>query len=250
MSRLATDGLNKANDMYIAATEAAKILTDVAEQFPVIGAVAKLLKYIYERAESAKKNKENCKKTAKRCHTIEIIIANCTKEYKNNTEGPSSTQNIGLDLLVKALQKMSALVEKYINQGKFQRYLKGNQFKEDYADIDKEIDDAMQIVQLGIGSEVMKQNNQLLQQTKFIMEIDESIKSLKETIHVELDDVKTQLLDIKNGHNSNFQQILTKLTSLSLNEGQIEGDAHEYFQEMKDVKLFFELTCYIIYFFL
>ena len=44
--------------------------------------------------------------------------------------------------------------------------MKGNQFKEDYADIDKEIDDAMQIVQLGIGSEVMKQNNQLLQQTK------------------------------------------------------------------------------------
>ena len=179
MSSIAKDGLNKANDMYIAATEAAKILTDVAEQFPVIGAVAKLLKYIYERAESAKKNKENCKKTAKRCHTIEIIIANCTKEYKNNTEGLSSTQNIGLDLLVKALQKMSALVEKYINQGKFQRYLKGNQFKEDYADIDKEIDDAMQIVQLGIGSELMKQNNQLLKQTKFIMKIDESINDIK-----------------------------------------------------------------------
>ena len=141
MSSLATDGLNKANGIYIAATEAAKTLTDVAEQFPVIGAVAKLLKCIYERAESAKKNKENCKKTAKRCHTIEIIIANCTKEYKNNnTEGPSSTQNIGLDLLVKALQKMSALVEKYINQGKFQRYLKGNQFKDEYADIDKEIE--------------------------------------------------------------------------------------------------------------
>ena len=95
--------------------------------------------------------------------------------------GGSGRLDEGLDLLVKALQKMSALVEKYINQGKFQRYLKGNQFKEEYADIDKEIDDAMQIVQLGIGSEVMKQNNQLLQQTKFIMEIDESIKSLKET---------------------------------------------------------------------
>ena len=60
MSSLATDGinkLNKANDIYIAATEATKILTDVAEQFPVIGAVAKLLKNIYERAEKAKKSK-------------------------------------------------------------------------------------------------------------------------------------------------------------------------------------------------
>ena len=50
MSSLATDGvntLNKANDIYIAATEATKILTEVAEQFPVIGAVAKLLKNIY-----------------------------------------------------------------------------------------------------------------------------------------------------------------------------------------------------------
>ena len=105
MSRLA----RFKEDIYIAATEAAEILADVAEEFPVIGSVAKVLRRIIRLALNAKNNKENCKKTAERCRTIEIIIAACTKEYKK-MEGPNSTQNIGLDMLVKALKKMSELV--------------------------------------------------------------------------------------------------------------------------------------------
>ena len=52
-------------DALATAMEAAKVLTDIAERFPVIGNVASLLKSIYNRAETAKKNKANCKKVAK-----------------------------------------------------------------------------------------------------------------------------------------------------------------------------------------
>ena len=156
MSSLATDGintLNKANDIYIAATEATKILTDVAEQFPVIGAVAKLLKNIYERAEKAKKSKETCQRAAKRCRALEIIIAQCAQEYRRQGK-TTKEQGVGLNLLKDALSEMSKLVSKYATRGSVSRFFQGNNFNEEYNDINTRIDNALQIVQVSRMNEM------------------------------------------------------------------------------------------------
>ena len=156
MSSLATEGinkLNKANDIYIAATEATKILTDVAEQFPVIGAVAKLLKNIYERAEKAKKSKETCQRAAKRCRALEMIIAQCAQEYRRQGK-TTKEQGVGLNSLKDALSEMSKLVSKYATRGSVGRFFQGNNFNEEYDEINIKIDHVLQIVQVSRMNEL------------------------------------------------------------------------------------------------
>eukprot|EP00942_MAST-04A_sp_MAST-4A-sp1_P011904 g11904.t1 len=70
---------------------------------------------------------------------------------------------------------MEKLVETYMNRGTFGQIFKANTFKDKYESIDKDIHDAIELVQLGLGSEILNQNNKLLEQTKFIMDLDEKM---------------------------------------------------------------------------
>ena len=153
----AVDFVKDANDAFIS-------LLDIAENFPIIGQVASLCKTIYEKADTANSNKDNCKKAAKRCRAIQIIIAQCAKDFKRNN-GPNKNQTFGLSNLKESLTKMEKLIEKYMNRGTFGRIFKANTFKDEYESIDKDIHDAIELVQLGLGSEILNQNSKLLEKT-------------------------------------------------------------------------------------
>ena len=51
---------------------------------------------------------------------------------------------------------MENLIEKYMNRGTFGRIFKANTFKDEYESIDKGIHDAIDLVQLGLGSEILR----------------------------------------------------------------------------------------------
>ena len=71
----AVDFIKNANDAFV-------LILDISENFPIIGQVASICKTIYEKADTASSNKDNCKKAAKRCRAIQIIIAQCAKDFK------------------------------------------------------------------------------------------------------------------------------------------------------------------------
>ena len=119
--------INNAND-------AVKFILDISENFPIIGQVAKLCKTIYEKADTASSNKDNCKKAAKRCRAVQIIIAQCAKDFQRNNE-PTKNQTFGLNNLKEALTKMEQLIEKYMNRSTFGRMFKANTFKDEYETI-------------------------------------------------------------------------------------------------------------------
>ena len=127
---------NIASELITNANEALKFILDISEKFPIIGQVANLCKVIYEKADTASSNKDNCRKAAKRCRAIQIIIAQCAKDFKRNN-GPNDGQTTGLNNLKEALTKMKKLIEKYMNRGTFGRMFKANTFKKEYESIDK-----------------------------------------------------------------------------------------------------------------
>ena len=163
----AVDFIKNANDAFV-------LILDISENFPIIGQVASICKTIYEKADTASSNKDNCNKAAKRCRAIQIIIAQCAKDFKRNN-GPNDGQTTGLNNLKESLTEMGQLVEKYMNRGTLGRMFKANTFRDEYDSIDKDIDKAISLVQLGLGSEILNQNNKLLEQTKCIMDLDEKM---------------------------------------------------------------------------
>ena len=166
-SSSAYEFIKNANDAFV-------LILDISENFPIIGQVASICKTIYEKADTASSNKDNCKKAAKRCRAIQIIIAQCAKDFKRNN-GLNDGQTTGLNNLKESLTEMGQLVEKYMNRGTLGRMFKANTFRDEYDSIDKDIDKAISLVQLGLGSEILNQNNKLLEQTKCIMDLDEKM---------------------------------------------------------------------------
>ena len=84
----------------------------------------------------------------------------CAKDFKRNN-GIKKNQTLGLSNLKESLTKMEKLIEKYMNRGTFGRIFKANTFKDEYESIDKDIHDAIELVQLGLGSEILNQNSKL-----------------------------------------------------------------------------------------
>ena len=77
------------------ANEALVFILDISENFPIIGQVASLCKVIYEKADTASSNKDNCKKAAKRCRAVQIIIAQCAKDFQRNNSINKKTRSGG-----------------------------------------------------------------------------------------------------------------------------------------------------------
>ena len=108
-SSSAYEFIKNANDAFV-------LILDISENFPIIGQVASICKTIYEKADTASSNKDNCKKAAKRCRAVQIIIGQCAKDFQRNN-GPTKNQTFGLNNLKEALTKMEQLIEKYMNRG-------------------------------------------------------------------------------------------------------------------------------------
>ena len=105
---------------------------------------------------------------------VENIINNCVKEYKRYG-GMNDEQREGFDLLLDHVSQLQELVTKYSKRNFIMHGWKANSFKSNYEDIDKEISTDIQIIQTGLGATTIKQNNDLLENTKVIMELDEKM---------------------------------------------------------------------------
>ena len=136
---------------------------------------------IYELAEQAKANTSNCKKAATRCRGVESIINNCVKEYKRYN-GMNDEQREGFDLLLDHVKQLQKLVTKYSKRNFIMRGLKANSFKSSYEELDKEISTDIQIIQTGLGATTIQQNNDLLENTKVIMGLDEKMDEALEKL--------------------------------------------------------------------
>ena len=55
------------------------------------------------------------------------------------------------------------------------RGLKANSFKSKYEVLDKEISSAIQIIQTGLEARIIQQNNDLLESSKVVMELDDKM---------------------------------------------------------------------------
>ena len=146
------------------ANESVKILTVFAEDFPIIGMVATACKKVYSLADQATTNKEDCKKVSERCRTIETIITNVAKNLQQAKADMTQDSLIqGAESLLKKLEEMEELVQNYITKGRIGRIIGGDTFKVKYESIDKDIDAAIQVLQLGLNQSVLEQNSKLLE---------------------------------------------------------------------------------------
>lgn len=86
-------------------------------------------------------------------------------------------QRGGFDLLLDHVKQLQKLVTKYSNKNFFMKGidLLSNSFKSSYEEIDKQISTDIQIVQTGLGATTIQQNNDLLENTKVIMGLDEKM---------------------------------------------------------------------------
>ena len=153
-----------ANDAAVAVAAIINIGATCATAIPVLGtviSVAKTCKQIYDVTSTSKKNKENCKKVSKRCRAILLVLTECAQAYQRNGK-ISQGQERGLNDLFDALEELQTNCEKYIGLGKTRRILSGDKFKKNYERIDKEIDGAMKRIQIGLSTEILNRNNQLL----------------------------------------------------------------------------------------
>ena len=142
----------------------------------IAGKIFGIFGKIYGAAEQAKTNQSNCKKAATRCSGVQNIINNCLKEYKRYG-GINDEQREGFIQLLEHVSKLQKLVTKYSKQNKFMRgvnVVRGS-FKLKYEEIDKKISADIQTIQMGLGATAIQQNNDLLESSKVIMELDEKM---------------------------------------------------------------------------
>ncbi len=148
-------------------------LIEIGVQFPIVGAICTVFNTIYTMAEQAKKNKANCKKAAKRCKVYEGIIIECANAHRaNGVSEFNRQQNKGLRDFKGSVEDLLCLVQKYSSVGKLKRFLNSVSFRQEFEEIDHEIEQYLQIVQLHLSKEAVKQNNELLKRTTALMEVD------------------------------------------------------------------------------
>jgi hypothetical protein len=146
----------------------------LAEKLPLVGSIAEGILYVKEVADTAEHNKKNCAKIAKRCDTLAVTVESCAREYAANG-GPGEKQLLGLQNLRDGLARMTAVVKKHSKRGKVRRLFTANEFKEEFEEADKDLRDALQLMQLGLSEKAVAQNNELLKTAPVVMEIDGKI---------------------------------------------------------------------------
>ena len=154
-------------------SDVAQVVFDISENFPVVGAAFSLCRAIYEVTQKSSRNKKNCLKVTKRCHAIETIIGECAKEYKR-LGGPTEGHRVGLERLKYVLDRLKGAVDTYLNRGRLRRMFSSTSFKEVYEELDREIADAITLVQLGLSTTIMGQNNDILERTKYVLDIEKA----------------------------------------------------------------------------
>ena len=70
---------------------------------------------------------------------------------------------------------MTAVVEKHSKRGKLGRLFTAHDFKEEFEEADKNLRDALQLMQLGLSETAVAQNNKLLENATVVMEIDDKM---------------------------------------------------------------------------
>eukprot|EP00943_MAST-04B_sp_MAST-4B-sp1_P003078 g3078.t1 len=210
----------------------------LAEDVPFVGEIVSIATKVWEMAETAKKNKGNCKLAAERCRTIVDIVERCSREYLKLNDGISRKHKNGLKYILNDIQDMNALVQRYLNKGRFSKMFSSKSFKNEYDEIDGDIVEHMQLVQFDLNATTVAQNNQLLEQTKCIMNaLDEGLSKIDDTINQSFTEMKTLLEGIQQGENSNFNLVLKKLDGLNLGGGgdnEMTEAAIERVEEMMD----------------
>ena len=214
--------LHQANNMIRDTQE----LLRIGQKFPIIGVAFTIITTIYDISEQARINIENCRKAKKRCEALEEIIFQCGLQYeKNGVDFLDRSQKKGLRALQGLLEDLLELMQKYQKKGKFKmfkKFTRANQFKEEFEELDQDIEKQLQIVQVHLSKEAVSQNNILLERTKVLMDIDEKVDmvnskvdDLNHMIEDQFQSLNSELINIQRGSNSNFQIILQKLNSLS-----------------------------------
>ena len=160
--------------MVANAAAAIQTIMGLAEKLPLVGSIAEGILYVKEVADTAEHNKKNCAKIAKRCDTLAVTVESCAREYAANG-GPGEKQLLGLQNLRDGLARMTAVVKKHSKRGKVRRLFTANEFKEEFEEADKDLRDALQLMQLGLSEKAVAQNNELLKTAPVVMEIDGKI---------------------------------------------------------------------------
>eukprot|EP00943_MAST-04B_sp_MAST-4B-sp1_P006645 g6645.t1 len=149
--------------MYEALTLFLKKSTTIVEDVPVLGQVAKLFTTIYEIYDQTTSNVEEAKEAMERCKYLANIIIQCLGAYDKIKQPLKETQMKGLKLLFKHTEEMVKLVQSYCGKHFVSKATASDDFKSQYKDINKHIDDALQMVQLGVATTMLQQNNDLLE---------------------------------------------------------------------------------------
>ena len=96
-----------------------KMVSEIGEEFPIVGKLFSIFNKIYEIADQAKQNIKNCKKAATRCKTYEKIICECIVAYKENgVDLSDSKHNKGVRDLKGSVEELKDLLEKYSKEEK------------------------------------------------------------------------------------------------------------------------------------
>eukprot|EP00942_MAST-04A_sp_MAST-4A-sp1_P014010 g14010.t1 len=201
-------------------------MLEIGQYFPIVGKIFSILNTIYTMSAEAKKNKYNCRKAAKRCKVYEGIIIECANAHRaNGVSAFNRKQNKGLRNLKGSIEDLKDLIEKYVNFGKFKRFINSISFRQEYEDIEHEIEQHLQIVQLHLSKEAVNQNNELLKRTTVLMEVDAKLayvlnnQSAIETMtrlnydknNEILSTLQTEFGKINTGKSNDLNQILTML---------------------------------------
>eukprot|EP00505_MAST-04D_sp_SCG-Rhode-Island_P006912 Stramenopile-MAST_4_protein_6912 len=146
----------------------------LAKAVPVLGSIVEALQYVKSVADTAEHNKKNCAKVSKRCEALAQTLASCAREYSANG-GPKGNQVRGLENLRTGLGRMKVVVDKHSKRGKLGRVFKASEFKREFDEADNDIRLALELVQLNLSADAVAQNNELLEKTNVIMEIDDKM---------------------------------------------------------------------------
>ena len=150
-----------------------KMVSEIGEEFPIVGKLFSIFNKIYEIADQAKQNIKNCKKAATRCKTYEKIICECIVAYKENGVDLSDRKhNKGVRDLKGSVEELKDLLEKYSKGSTFfGRFKKAKSFKDEFEEMDAEIKQQIHVVQVYLSKEAISQNNTLLERTEILMDM-------------------------------------------------------------------------------
>eukprot|EP00942_MAST-04A_sp_MAST-4A-sp1_P006697 g6697.t1 len=136
--------------------------TTIVQEIPIIGQVAKLFKTVYETYQQTGSNIEEAKEATIRCQYLANIIIQCLSTYDKTKQPLKETQMNGLEVMYNHTEKMVKLIQSYCAKGTVSKTISADTFKSQYDEINKHIDEAMQMVQLGVTTTILQQNNDLL----------------------------------------------------------------------------------------